>query len=746
MKIWILSSETPHFEAGGIARYVDNFARLAAARGEEITVISRGALERQTLVSKGYRQIEFKDRGEQARQPVKVDQPDLHPGWPYNNMTHWAALSFQYAEVVDQLILGEGPPDVIECQDYAAVGYFVMMRKLCGDPKLAGIPMLLHLHTPDCIVQRFNQYPRYKLPDYWIGRMELACVWMADSVIAPSRFMASRINEYTDGERSDISVIPYPVPSLPDQSVENGETLLYAGRIELRKGVEQLLIACDRLWNAGRDFRLELTGGDVHTPLRGGSPTAYLKNKYSAHIESGRLHFHGPQSHQDTLDLMRSARAVVVPSLWENFPNTCIEAMALGKAVVASSSGGQAEMIGADGRAGILFDHDKPGELEEALAKVLDMSPEARLYMGEAARNRIMEICSPGAVLDRRMEHFSSVINGHSQRDRFPFPNRLLRESPPAGQLPDDPLVTVAVPFYNLGRYLGECVDSILASKGVRLEVLIVNDGSTDPDSLKVLDELRRREGESFRILDIANRGLANARNVAAREARGELVAFVDADDRIGPDFLARAAGVMKRYRNVHLVYSWVRYFDGGRGIWHSWTFDLPYLLCHNQLIPIVVVRRDSFLKHGQNKPHIVYGLEDFEGWISLAEAGCGGVAIPEALVEYRIREDSMFRVIDFDKKLYLYDLISHEHPELYREYGLELFNLQNANGPALGWDQPTMFRAPQDRLMGRLQRAEDKLTALEADYRRLSEAELWHQKELARLTDVSGDNQISKQ
>ncbi|MEX0325742.1 MAG: glycosyltransferase family A protein, partial [Puniceicoccaceae bacterium] len=232
-----------------------------------------------------------------------------------------------------------------------------------------------------------------------------------------------------------------------------------------------------------------------------------------------------------------------------------------------------------------------------------------------------------------------------------------------------------------------------------------------------------------LRILDISNGGLANARNVGAEAASGELVAFVDADDKVGPHFLARATAVMQRYNNVHLVYSWVRFFDGGLGIWHSWSFDLPYLLCHNQLVPIAMVRRDTFLQHGRNKSHIIYGLEDLEGWISLAEAGCGGVAIPEPLVQYRIRGDSMFKAIEPDKKLYLYDLISAEHPNLYARYGLELFNLQNANGPAFGWDQPTMFRAPQERLLGQL----EKLSQLEQQNKLLHEAEAWYRKTFAR-------------
>jgi glycogen(starch) synthase len=331
--------------------------------------------------------------------------------------------------------------------------------------------------------------------------------------------------------------------------------------------------------------------------------------------------------------------------------------------------------LGRTDSAGILFRHAEADSLKHALSRALGLPGNVRRKLGEQARERIGDLCHPEKVLPRRLEHYQKVIDTYRPKARYPFSNKRLRDGWAGAGLAKDPLVTVVIPYYNLGAYLSECVDSILSSEGVRFEILIVNDGSTDAASVTALDDIRSRGLPNLRILDIPNGGLANARNVGADNAKGELVAFVDADDKIGPEFLARASGLLQRYPNVHLVYSWVRFFDEGRGIWHSWTFDLPYLLCHNQLVPIALVRKDTFLKHGRNKPHIVYGLEDYESWISLAEAGCGGVAIPEPLVQYRIRSNSMFKVIEADKKLYLYDLISHEHPGALQ--GIRLGTLQ---------------------------------------------------------------------
>jgi glycosyltransferase involved in cell wall biosynthesis len=743
MNIWILTSETPHHWAGGIARYVDNFARFAGAAGNRITVISRGEVEGERELAPGYRLIEFRHRFEAAREHHPEIEPDAHPGWPFNNMAYFPALSYQYAEVVADRVAREGPPDVIECQDYAALGYFLLQRKLTDPHFLPDTPVVVHLHTPDFAVQEVNQYPRFKLPDYWTGRMERAAIRMADALLSPSRFIARELGRFLENDAPEVTTVPYPWPDLDPGGVGlpgEDRRLLYPGRLELRKGVEPLLAACEKLWAQGEDFTLEMIGGDVPTPLKGGSLKTYLEKRYKHRIDSGHLKIKGALPHDACLRHMRESTTVIIPSLWENFPNTCIEAMALGKLVIASREGGQAEMVGDDGECGILFSHREEGSLLAAIRLALQTGPEERRTTGLQAHARIQSICSPDRVLDQRMEHFRSVVADHRPKTLFPFTNRRLREGRIAEALPDNPLVSVVIPYYNLGKYLPEALSSVLASEDVRLEVLIINDGSTDPESLEVLESVRRESPAEVRVIDIPNGGLANARNHGAELASGELVAFVDADDRVCPGFFRRALGVLQRYPNVHLAYSWIRFFDGGLGIWHSWNFDLPYLLCHNQLVPIAVVRRDSFLRHGRNKPHIVYGLEDYEGWISMAEAGCGGVAIPEPLAEYRIRSDSMFKVIEPDKKLYLYDLISHEHPDLYREYGLELFNLQNANGPAYGWDQPTMFRGPQDRLLGRLNRAEAELPGLREDLRKVREAETWLQKERRRLSELAGE------
>lgn len=94
-------------------------------------------------------------------------------------------------------------------------------------------------------------------------------------------------------------------------------------------------------------------------------------------------------------------------------------------------------------------------------------------------------------------------------------------------------LISVIVPVYNIKKYIGRCVDSILAQTWENLEVLLVDDGSTDGTE-KLLDELQERD-ERIRVFHKKNGGSSSARNLGIREAKGTYLGFVDSDDYIEP-------------------------------------------------------------------------------------------------------------------------------------------------------------------------------------------------------------------
>ncbi len=99
----------------------------------------------------------------------------------------------------------------------------------------------------------------------------------------------------------------------------------------------------------------------------------------------------------------------------------------------------------------------------------------------------------------------------------------------------NNPIVSFIVPSYNFGAHITECVDSILAQTVSEIEVIVVNDGSTD-NTKEILEALAQKDAR-VRPINKENEGVSKARNTGLLAAKGEYVAFVDADDYLAPDF-----------------------------------------------------------------------------------------------------------------------------------------------------------------------------------------------------------------
>lgn len=100
------------------------------------------------------------------------------------------------------------------------------------------------------------------------------------------------------------------------------------------------------------------------------------------------------------------------------------------------------------------------------------------------------------------------------------------------------PLITVIVPVYNVEAYLGVCVDSILAQTYENLEILLIDDGSTD-SSGAVCDEYQKKDSR-VRVIHKENTGQADTRNLGVDQAAGMFLAFVDSDDLIAVEYIER--------------------------------------------------------------------------------------------------------------------------------------------------------------------------------------------------------------
>ena len=207
----------------------------------------------------------------------------------------------------------------------------------------------------------------------------------------------------------------------------------------------------------------------------------------------------------------------------------------------------------------------------------------------------------------------------------------------------ETPRVSVIIPCYNLGQYLDEAVDSILSQTYRDFEIVIVNDGSTDPATQALLADYRRPH---TRVIDVAHGGLAAARNLGIANTTGEYLCALDADDRLEPSYLEQAVRVLDGDASVTFVSCWLRTFGEEEWEWKPERCDLPTLLWEDTVLTAALVRRGAIHAVGGYDPAMpVQGDEDWDLWLTLVERGYRGAILPEVLFNYRRRAGSMSTV-----------------------------------------------------------------------------------------------------
>jgi glycosyltransferase involved in cell wall biosynthesis len=197
-----------------------------------------------------------------------------------------------------------------------------------------------------------------------------------------------------------------------------------------------------------------------------------------------------------------------------------------------------------------------------------------------------------------------------------------------------DPLVSVVIPCYNYGQYVVEAVDSCLASTFQDIEVVVVNNGSTDPHTNEVLKDLRKPRTRVIHVKH--NVGLSNGRNVGIQAARGKYILPLDADDKIHPTLIEKTFRVLEQRPEVGFVTVGLEYFGDLQWSWVPPPFDMSRLLRENIVCVASLFRKQAWKDAGGYNESMLDGYEDWDFWISLAEKGWQGDVVPEPLLHYR--------------------------------------------------------------------------------------------------------------
>lgn len=191
--------------------------------------------------------------------------------------------------------------------------------------------------------------------------------------------------------------------------------------------------------------------------------------------------------------------------------------------------------------------------------------------------------------------------------------------------------MSIIIPTFQHANTLGDCLESAFAQTYGNIEVIVVNDGSTD----QTRDVLRDYESRAT-IIHQKNAGSNPARNRGLKEARGEYVIFVDADVRMEPGMIRKMLNALGTDPQASYAYSgfkfgW-KYFKGVQ-------FDQKKLRKMNFIHTTSLLRKKDFPGFDEN----IRRLQDWDVWLTMISKGKYGVLVPESL--FRVEVDGASRV-----------------------------------------------------------------------------------------------------
>jgi|SRR5579871_3028479 len=709
MKYWILTTEFPPLYGGGISTYCRETAEMMSANGHMVTVfVYDYSIEKITeSYSDKIRIVRFK--------PLLTDA--------YKFMGFTASLSYEYAEIVKNYLEKEGDPDIIESQDYNGIAYFLQQFKLQGIDPFKKLKIVITSHAPSFICLEYNQVPVYQFPHYWTGEMEKASIKSADLVIFPSKFLKNEIEKKISIDSTNHLMIANPIQfhAATSENIKGVDQnmIVCFGKLSPLKGSFELVSYFKKLWDEGSALQLYFVGGtDYFFYPEGKTMHDLLSQKYKSYIDRQLLIFTGNLSADSAQAYLKKAKLIVIPSLFDNFPYTVLEAMSLGKIVLASNQGGQTEMI-TDGENGFLFSHKKEFDFLKQLKKIINLNHDQYNLIAQKALLTVKNKFSPSIIYQQKIIAIKELLQKETFIDSYPF----IRETADfvsnyTNVKSADINLSVIIPYFNMGHYIDDCLLSVLNSTYKPNEIIIIDDGSTDAFSISKLEELKNKY--NVEVIARSNHGLSATRNYGASIAKGRFIAFLDPDDTIEKTYYELAIYILKKYINVHFVGCWLTYFGEGKGTWPTFNPEPPYILLHNSLnTSSLVFEKNTFLENCLNKTEMIYGMEDWETVINLVKKGFRGVSIPLKLFNYRVRKGSMAQSFTREKQLYLYKIIGESHKDFYNKFGPELVQILNANGPSLYFDNPTFEVITQLRSR-RISKIENKVRSLIRKNKRL--------------------------
>lgn len=685
MKLCFITRESPPNLMGGIGTYVANLTELLVADGHEVILLTAWCPE---APGKGLDQPFVNDAGVQVYYlPFVVGNWAIDPDLACPEVLGLSQLdvssvfAWSVADALEVIVPRHGI-EYIEAPEYEApLSIFLNRRSLLPvDDPIQAVPCVVHLHSPSHLIFANNDDDTSSA---WIQqrkRFELNSISLADAVLAPSRYLADQVSAELGLPGERFQVIPYPLGKpLPQWDFSGqrpeGFHCLYVGRVEPRKGVFEWVEAASEVVREYPETYFHFVGGPHVRETReahGRSTAEIIKSFIPADLKSN-FFFHAHMPREELGRHYYHADCCAVPSRWDNYPNTCMEAMRCGKLVLASNQGGMAEMI-EDEKSGLVAEcsYGNRSALKDALkatlVKAIQLDPKSRNAMGQAAKARIERTCDNGHILASLAEWRRELQAQQVQKQKEKVSQKT------GGRLN----VGIFLTSTSQPDAVNATLESVAALDGSNTHPVLIHNLQTNPDLLpefvKTWDSLPGNPQAAHHPTgyskDVFHRLLS-------RSTESDLWCFLTPGMRLRPDFAKQAFRALNNRREAGFCLPWV-YSNERACVTARAAVDESELLLQPGPADLFAVFRRSALATVLSQDLNGYYLGDIlrDIMLKLRDGGPAGIVLPKVLAEtdrpldpcclsnfcLHHPADSHFQLLEAHKSKLDLDLFIHHH------------------------------------------------------------------------------------
>ncbi|OXA81475.1 Glycosyltransferase involved in cell wall bisynthesis [Flavobacterium aquidurense] len=379
MKIAFLTPEYPHpltGNSGGIGTSIKNLATGLLQKGIVVRVLVYGQKEDDI----------FDDNGIVIQQIKNVKLKGLS----------WFLTRKKLEKIINKLYSNK-EIDLVEAPDWTGITSFIKPNKC---------PIIIRLHGSDTYFCHLDNRPVKRVNKFH----EKRAISKADGLLSVSQFTADLTNVIFDLNK-EYTILPNLIDTslfeIDTNHSQKEKSILYFGSLIRKKGLLELPLIFNKVIENNPEIKLILIGKDVPDIISGNSSTWQMMQKLFSAEAIDNVTYLGSVAHVEIKQKVQEASICVFPSFAEAFPVSWLEAMAMGKPIVASNIGWAYEVID-DEKNGFLMNPKHHYDFAEKIAAILE-NEELSLRVGEFARKKVVESFDTKVLVKKNIEFYESV-------------------------------------------------------------------------------------------------------------------------------------------------------------------------------------------------------------------------------------------------------------------------------------------------------------------------------------------------